>query len=83
MGIKERAKQALDKLIASASDQLEIESIKPLGFETSSPVRCLMVCDSCVGVHARFSFTLDPAKSESLDKQAQEGYQRHVDEKHN
>jgi hypothetical protein len=82
MGTKERAKQALDKIIASTSDPLEIEAIRPLGFEASNAIRCRMICNTCVGVNAGFAITLDPAKSESFEQQAQEGYQRHVMAKH-
>ena len=82
MGVKERAKLALDKLIASANDPLQIEAIKPLGFEVSSALRCRMVCDTCVGVNASFAITLDPTNPKSFEQQATEGYERHVQDKH-
>jgi hypothetical protein len=82
MGTKEQARAALDKLITNAPDPLEIEAINPLGFEASSAIRCRMICHSCVGVHAGFNFTLHPIIPKSFEQQAQEGYQRHVEAKH-
>ena len=82
MDTKQQARKALDTLIATATDPLEIEAINPLGFEASTAMRCRMICHSCVGVHAGFNFTLDPAKPEPFEQQAQEGYQRHVAAKH-